>query len=329
MLGQVGRAVFRSLSPAGRAGKLSIFIFHRVLPETDPLRPDEPDISRFERIVRFISRTYTPLTVGEAALRLADGRLPAAAAVISFDDGYADNFEQAAPILARYGVPASFFIATAYLDGGCMWNDRVIEALRVAPAGRFDLEDLGLGSYHLGDDFSRRAACMTLLPRLKYLAQDDREANAHEIAVRAGLVTDPAPMMTSDQLVALRKMGMEIGAHTHTHPILNCIADEQAETEIRSSKSALESLLGEPVSMFAYPNGRPGKDYSFRHVEMVRRAGFTAAVSTEPTIATSKSDLFQLPRFTPWDAGMMRFALRCGLALARADGGLGACLPDS
>ncbi len=314
---------FSLLSPTGLRARLSIFVFHRVLPAFDPMRPNEPNAGRFEAIVRFIRRAYTPMTLGAAAAALRDGRLPPAAACITFDDGYADNAELAVPILERHGVPATFFIATGYLGGGIMWNDVVIEAIRVADAGSFDLADHGLGCHALADARSRCAVAAALLLAIKYLSPQARDAAAALIAERAGFGKSPALMMSRQQLLAMHRAGMEVGAHTHTHPILESVSDQQAEAEITRSKLELESILGQSIAVFAYPNGRPGRDYSARHVAMVSRAGFDAAVSTEMGIATSSSDALQLPRFTPWDRGMARFALRCGVAVARATGGRG------
>jgi peptidoglycan/xylan/chitin deacetylase (PgdA/CDA1 family) len=103
---------------------------------------------------------------------------------------------------------------------------------------------------------------------------------------------------------------MQVGAHTCTHPILARCADEQALAEIGDSKRALESLLQAPVPPFAYPNGKPGDDYDARHVRMARAAGFAAAVSTAPGAASHASDLFQLPRFSPWDRTALRYGAR-------------------
>ena len=80
-------------------------------------------------------------------------------------------------------------------------------------------------------------------------------------------------------------------------------------------KRELEEIIGEPVRLFAYPNGVPGQDCSSRHGEMSKQLGFTAAVTTAPRSAQRKDNLFHLPRFTPWDRTPLRFALRCLLQL--------------
>src|SRR5581483_9499448 len=90
-----------------------------------------------------IASQFTPLALDEALSRMRSGSLPARALAVTFDDGYADNAVAALPILARYGVPATFFIATDFVGGGRMWNDTVIEAVRALPASVRDLSACG------------------------------------------------------------------------------------------------------------------------------------------------------------------------------------------
>lgn len=302
---------FRWLSPAGTRAKLSIFIFHRVLAVEDPLLPDEPDAARFERIVSFLARHFQVLPLADAARRLAQGRLPAAAACITFDDGYADNLTVAAPILQRHGLPATFFIATGFIDGGRMWNDTVIEAVRKAPAGRLDWRELDLAEYELDGDASRVGAYQDALRRLKHLAPGQRAELTAEIGRRGGLPLQSALMLTQHQLRELRGLGMDIGAHTITHPILCSVDDATARDEIGGGREQLTHWLGEQPKVFAYPNGVPGRDYGERDLALVRQMGFDAAVSTARGINHAASDTFQLRRFTPWDRQTYRFALRC------------------
>lgn len=306
----------RLLSPGGRRGKLSVFIFHRVLPQPDPLLPSEPDAVEFDWIVRLIARSFTVLPLGEAARRLVQGNLPPAAAAITFDDGYADNLTVAAPILRRHGVSATFFIATGFLDGGRMWNDDVIEASRTLPPGEVDWSEFDLGRHRVSDAASRVLCYSTVLKQLKYRPHAERTAATRAIARQAGLPEHCTLMLTGRQLAELKAGGMEIGAHTHTHPILENLPDAAAEREIVEGRDRLESMLGEPILVFAYPNGVPGRDYSERHPALLKRLGFAAAVSTAPGFAESGADPYQLPRFTPWDRTPTRFGLRCVRNLA-------------
>jgi len=305
---------FRWLAPEGVAGRLSIFIFHRVLEQFDPLLPEEPDRVRFERIVGFLTRNFTVMRLSDAIDALAQGRLPAAAACITFDDGYADNLTVAAPVLRQHGVSATFFVATAFIDGGRMWNDTVIEAVRRAPDGVLDWSDLGLDRYAIdAAAASRVRAYAHALKALKHLPPAQRHDITAELSRRGGLGGSSQLMMSATQLRELAEMGMDIGGHTRSHPILATLDERSAGQEIAGGREDLAAWLGKAPTLFAYPNGVPAQDYGTRDVALVKAAGFAAAVSTAAGVARTGADMYQLPRFTPWDRGMARFAARCAI----------------
>lgn len=297
-------------SPGGARGKLSILIYHRVLPAPDPLRTGDPDVARFRWQMRLLAEHFNVLPLHEAALRLQAGTLPPRAASITFDDGYADNYTHALPVLREFGLHATFFIATAYLDGGRMFNDTLIELAKTLPAGRHTFADVGLGEFDIATPADRRALMSALIGHFKYQAPEHRADAAERLADAFGIVLPTDLMMDSAQLRALHAAGMEIGAHTDTHPILARQRPTDAEHDIAHGQRKLAALLGAPPRLFAYPNGRPVKDYGPEHAEMVAAHGFAAAVSTRPAAATRRDSLFELPRFTPWDAQPLRFGLR-------------------
>jgi len=295
---------------------LTILIYHRVLPAPDPLFPDVRDASGFADQVRAAARIFDVLPLCEAVERLRDGTLPHLAAAITFDDGYADNAEVAMPVLHRLGVPATFFVATGFLNGGCMWNDRVIEAVRQAPGPTLDLNDLGLGTHEVATIELRRRAIDVLLERIKYFPMEERQKTVDALASLLG-ASMPQLMMTDDQVRALHRGGMEIGGHTAFHPILTVLDPARAREEIVGGKRALERIVGQPIRVFAYPNGRPQRDYAGAHVDMVREAGFEFAVSTATGVATRGSDRYQLPRFAPWPRSRWRLGIELLRNLAR------------
>lgn len=286
--------------------RLSILMYHRIVARPDPLQPAIPDVHRFDRHMRWLRRWFHVLPLSEAARRLRDGTLPARAACLTFDDGYADNVELALPILRQHGLSACFFIATGYLDGGRMWNDAVIEHVRAASGPLLDLRHLGLPCHPVHDWRHKIAALDQLLLRLKYLPFAQRQAIADQLAPPRA----PGLMMSLGQLRQLHHAGMELGAHTVRHPILAVLPEAAAREEIGGGKAALEQWIDSPVHCFAYPNGKPGQDYGGGHVRMVAELGFQVAVSTRAAAARQSSDPLQLPRFTPWDAAPWRFGLR-------------------
>ena len=297
-------------SPAGARARLSILIYHRVQAEPDPLFPDEMHARRFDELCGWLARDFNVLPLDAAIAALQAGRLPARACCITFDDGYADNLHVAAPVLHKHGLPSTVFVSTGFLDGGRMWNDTVIEVMRRAPKGRLDLAELGLAGVELNGATSRRLAAEAVIDAIKYQPIEERLART-EALVRLARVTPPDDLMlSSDELRRLHGQGVAIGAHTVSHPILARLDAEAARNEIAAGRAQLEKLLGERVALFAYPNGRPGRDYLPEHVDMVRELGFDAAVSTTWGATRSTTDRFQLPRFTPWDETQTRFGLR-------------------
>lgn len=313
----IARTIFDFLSPGGARGKLSILIFHRVLPRPDPLFPDEPDAARFDELMQWIAAWFNVLPLDEAVSRLRSQTLPPRAACITFDDGYADNYTVALPILQRHGLKATFFIASGFLDGGRMWNDTVIEAVRGAKVAELDFGLPSVPAGSVGTDAEKRGLLSRLLPAVKHLPPTERDEVVARIAEVSGALLPDDLMLKSEQVRGLRDAGMLIGAHTVTHPILAACSDEKAWSEIKTGREQLELILGERVGLFAYPNGKPGTDYTHQHVEMVARLGFDAAVSTSWGANQASSDRFQLLRFTPWSRGRWKFAAHLAQNLRR------------
>lgn len=283
------------------AQALTILIFHRVLPVADALRPGEPVAEDFDRFMSFLARHFKVLPLRDAVARLRQGRLPRRACCITFDDGYADNLTVALPILEKHGLSATVFVATGYLDGGRMFNDAVIDAVAQAGQQTLDLGALGLGRHTVATLAERRDAIAAILEQLKYRPPEQRAADVARLFERADCGPLPADiMLTSAQVKELSHRGIEIGGHTVNHPILTSITDNQAREEMVAGKRRLEEITGKPVLTFAYPNGRPQRDYAARHVAIVKELGFELAVSTAQGVGNPRSDLFQLPRFTPW-----------------------------
>ena len=117
-------------------------------------------------------------------------------------------------------------------------------------------------------------------------------------------------MLSAPQVKELIRRGIDVGAHTVSHPILTRVDDVTARREILASKATLEEVTGAPVELFAYPNGQPQRDYLRRHVDMVREAGFSAAVSSAWGACHAGSDRFQLPRMKPWETSSVGFVGR-------------------
>lgn len=307
-------------SGLGKRKKLLIMIYHRVLDEPDFMRPGEVDKEKFTWQMQLLAEYFNVLPLPEALERMQSDTLPPRAVCITFDDGYADNYTNALPILQQFDLNATFFIASGFLDGGRMWNDTVIESVRNLSASVLDLTQQGLGIFEIASETQKCQAAQQIIQKIKHMDFAERAQHVDAIAEKSQNLPDDL-MMTSEQLKKLHQSGMEIGGHTVNHPILAKLDDETAKWEIAENKRFLDELLGVELKLFAYPNGKPGEDYLPKHSEYVAQIGFSAAVSTEWGVVIKTSDLMRLPRFTPWDNSPFKFLGRTIYRLLATNGG--------
>lgn len=264
--------------------KLTIATFHRVLPERELLDYPMPGIAvtpeELDWLLALFTKHYTVGTLDEMATRYALGDRPQKPLLaVTFDDGQRDNFRHARPVLAAYGVSASFFVvAEATERNETLWHDRVAYALakarsRLPQAAAAFLSQLGVDSSASEVDVIH--ACVS---RIKRMEPAQRDRTLHELEGITGGGQRPAwdGMMSWDELKQMHAEGHEIGSHSQTHAILPLVSDEQLELEISGSRAHLRSRLGFDVSTFCYPNG----DCDARVATAVQRAGYRHAVTT-------------------------------------------------
>jgi peptidoglycan/xylan/chitin deacetylase (PgdA/CDA1 family) len=305
----LSRWLVKTRYPVG-ARILPILMYHRVLPEHDPLQPAMPHAAMLDEQFRALSQAFNVLPLAEAAERLRNGTLPAGAACITFDDGYRDNHDIALPLLKRHKLPATVFVASGYLDGGRMFNDTVIEGVRRLPVGEVNLSWIGAGKRQISDLASRMALIHELTLAVKYMTPEQRTEFCAELTRLAGAPLPDNLMMSSDQVRKMAREGVDIGGHTVRHPILATLDAKTAKQEICDNYTALRDLTGTAPRCFAYPNGKPQRDYTAEHARMVEQAGYVTAVSTAVGVAPQDADRFQLPRFMPRERHAIHFIAR-------------------
>jgi glycosyltransferase involved in cell wall biosynthesis/peptidoglycan/xylan/chitin deacetylase (PgdA/CDA1 family) len=310
MKSTIVQSLFSLLSPAGPGGRLSVLLFHKIPTVADPLTTGEMNLARFEHILDFLADNANVLPLPEATAALQAGKLPKRAMALTFDDGYAEWIDNVSPALRRRNLPGTFFVTTGQLSGSALWHERIVAAVRALP-DRGVVLPYGFGNYtDLSLPGSRLRLVEELQERLKYAPLSER-VGAIEVLegqVRSAIAL-PAPFDT-ESVRTLHNQGFDIGAHTVHHPILNECTRAQARAEIGDSKDELEAIIGGRVHSFAYPNGRPNEDYGREHVAMVKALGYTSAVTTSNGVSSRDSDIFQLPRFTPWGVSDERIAFQ-------------------
>jgi peptidoglycan/xylan/chitin deacetylase (PgdA/CDA1 family) len=314
------RPLARAAGYATRNPGFQILTFHRVNDDADPFFPSVPT-AVFEQQMAYIAQTYLVLPVDVLIERMRRGRVPRNALAITFDDGYRDNLTHAAPVLARYGLPATIFLATGFIGTATVpWVDRLALACKTTAAS--SLPAPGGDCLPLSSRGERLQALDRMLDWLKQRPDDEMRRTVDDILERLG-VTDQRSfknlMLSWDDVHALAGLGFSIGAHTVSHPILSRVSAQRAWTEILGARTMIESACGVAPRAFAYPNGRP-EDYTRAVVELVRQANFTCAVTTQFGINGANISPWELRRGGPWETDVPTFGLK--LAAYRLGGDL-------
>jgi len=317
----------RALSgPLTDTGRWTILTYHRII-EHDDADPYRSGMSvradRFRAQLEYIGSRFDVRPVHEAAaLFYGGGAGPKPLLSISFDDGYLDNLELAAPILSSVGLPASFYITAGGLDAPVpFWWDRVTHAVRTGtrrePTGSTELGLPGPAHRWSTAPLARGDLMRALVAAIWQLPEAEVEPAVARI--RAALVGDEAPgptlpaRMDRDGVRALHALGFEIGAHSVNHVNL-CLRDREAlHRELAHSRGELESTLGVPVRGFAYPGGRLDTPV----VECARALGFAYSLTAESGQNDRATDPMRLRRIGAPDAPMADFKRAFARALAR------------
>jgi peptidoglycan/xylan/chitin deacetylase (PgdA/CDA1 family) len=293
-----GYAALRRLLPSRR---VAILRYHAVCGE-EGYRYADPSISispdAFEHHVSYLASNYTVLPLAEVVERFATRRpLPANVVVMTFDDGYADNLT-AARTLHRHEVSATFFITAGCLEGGDpFWLSEIRSLILGAPDGPLRLSaDGATMSAQLSDRSSRATAIRTLTRLIKSHPISTRETLRQQLRQAAPETQQVDPMLRWEDVAEMRRLGMTIGAHTLTHPNLPSAGRDLATEEIAGSKQRLEQQLGEPVTLFSYPNGGAERYYTEELQKIVADCGFRAATTSRNGFAHAGSDLYALER---------------------------------
>lgn len=239
-------------------GGVRILMYHRFQDGAPGLRAQ----------CQHIRKHYRPISMKQLAESYQDGApLPAGAVAVTVDDGYRD-FVEAEPVFRAFDIPTTVFVVSDFVDGK-RWlaTDAVSYALEHTP--RKDIRVDG------------RAFC----ERLKALPVPQAEQAVTELLRELDVELPPKPSeeyaaMTWDDARAVAAHGVEVGAHTRTHPILSKVTDhERLRDEILSPRERLEAELGRPPLHFCYPNGRR-EDFTDAAIALVASA-FQTGVTTE------------------------------------------------
>jgi peptidoglycan/xylan/chitin deacetylase (PgdA/CDA1 family) len=292
---------------------VQILVYHRVNDDNDPFFRGTP-VNIFARQMQYLAETYHVISLEEAVERITANDLPESAIVITFDDGYRDNYLQAFPILKRLGLSATVFLATGAIGTAkILWHDRVFNAFRETRVPVLEpFAGANTDAYRLGSDEEKFFAQSRVLRLLRSVDDDERLRLIDKLADQLKVdnrTQDSTLMLSWDEVREMSRHAVSFGSHTVSHPILSTLTTEKANREIADSKAIIERELGRPVTTFAYPNGTE-HDFTNGTKNLLREAGYVCGVTTLYGSNGTAQDLFELRRATPWDENISSFGLR-------------------
>lgn len=293
---------------------VAILTYHRVCPHKDKWSFESLSLKNFETQIKYISRNYEILSLDKLVEGIQSGKsLPKKAVVVTFDDGYKDNYLHAYPIFQKYHIPATIFLATGYINTGKLfWWDKVAYIIHHTSLKKLKLENLG--SYSLQSELDKSRANSIITERLKKFPENKKNLLIEKLLdiCQVEIPSDLGKklILSWEEVKEMSNEGVAFGAHSVSHPILINIPLKQAKKEIIQSKKDIEEKLSKKVTSFSYPNG----SFNANIIELVRKSGFNYAVSVHnENLISSKDNIYQLSRiFASEDFNKFKIKI-CGL----------------
>jgi peptidoglycan/xylan/chitin deacetylase (PgdA/CDA1 family) len=310
----------------GGARFLRILAYHRVLDDVPDAFPFDRTIVTattwgFRRQMEFAGRNFDVLSFRDLDDCERAGRpWPRRALVITFDDGYRDNYTHAYPVLRELGLPATFFLVTGHVGRSRLtWWDLVAYCLLHTARPAVTLPEVSPAPLPLATREEKHVATRRMLDWIKTAPE---EVKTDFLSMLPGRLEVAPPHeaermhLSWDEAREMSRRGMEFGGHTVTHPVLSRVSGERLEEEVRRSKRDIEERLGAEALAFAYP---VGEESSFgaeaRHA--VERAGFRYAVSNcAGTARPGRFERYALPRI-PVESNQSHQLFRASLLFPR------------
>jgi peptidoglycan/xylan/chitin deacetylase (PgdA/CDA1 family) len=310
------------LAAAVATPSVAILMYHSV--QSDPIQYIDSlggiihSESTFCQQMHMLARDYHPISLDELTNKIRVGEpLSRRSVVVTFDDGYSDNYEVALPILNKFGIPAAFYATVDCIENQMLpWPSRLRWTFRKTTLAAWT--DFRGKAWNLADASTREKAYLAACDdccRFSGKMQDEFVHRCERELAAAVPSSLGSLMMSADQLKGLLRHGHIVGSHTMTHPNMAQIEREDAQTELSQSKRRLESQLNVSIKHFSYPCPALSPHWSEQTVEQCRALGYNSAVTTNSGVTRLGDDPLRLKRIRPTKtAAGLRWNLECAFA---------------
>ena len=259
-------------------------------------------VADFEKQIKYLKRKFNIISLSDFVDILNKKNKIDNALLITFDDGYADNYYNAFPILKKYSAPAVFFLATDFIDREMwIWHDIYRYIVENTRHTKVDLIINSTPFKFCFNNLSARMKSRRIIVDFAFmLNRKDRMAFLKKIADKLNVVVPDLPTkkyasMNWNQVKELSSNGISFGAHTCKHEILSKINNDDVRTEIAQSKKRIEKEIQKEVYSFAYPNGM-SNDFTLENIQILKETGFLLAFTMIRGVITS-NNRYTLRRF--------------------------------
>jgi peptidoglycan/xylan/chitin deacetylase (PgdA/CDA1 family) len=286
--------------------RLTTLCYHGVLPKRLQLADHgfytTVSVSDFRAQLEWIANRFQVVSCAQVQEHYQGGTpLPPKALLITFDDGYWNNLNWAAPILAEYGFPAIFFLSTSYIGStDLFWFDDLPRRVMKWPGRTIPVPGTGDPLPLPADPLERRKVCWRISALCKRVPDSVRVTYQEFLRQKTAgyelpFDEDMHRILTWNEVRSLAEQGFEIGSHTSTHPILTQLDDQGVNHELSDSRVRIEAELNRPCYALAYPNGT-ASDYDRRVGRLAQAAGFQVAFTTVNRPYGPLEDCFTISR---------------------------------
>ncbi len=281
--------------------KLRILAYHGVDDLISPVNYDgfmvHPEVFRAQ--MEHLNAYYNVISLDDLYIIFNEGTsLPDRSVVITFDDGYRNNYTHALPVLRKFHFPAAFFITTGFLNGSVKpWWYVLRSAVTETAQESVPCDTPVIGSMSLGGASDRKWVMVRLEEKLKALDSNERQKIVGHVCRQLNRPDhlNPYPFMTWTQVEALHREGMTIGAHTLTHCSLQNEELDRMQSEIQHSVTDLNNI-GVTPTWFAYPYGLAPDQVN--RVELLKKMNMVGSLTTECRFVDGLNSLWDLPRIS-------------------------------
>jgi peptidoglycan/xylan/chitin deacetylase (PgdA/CDA1 family) len=294
-----------------KGNPVAILVYHRVVPrETRDDLFSLPAIvvyqDHFEEQMKFLSENYHIIPLDEfIEAREKQIPLPLRTVVITFDDGWEDNYHYAFPILRKYHLPATIFLTTGWINTRkIFWPEKVIFLIKNLLSSpdvlkecfvKANIPSLIIRIDRLLRHPERNKCWSKLIDDLKYIDESSREKIIQNLEAYLKDRTFPEAkhsVLNWAQIQEMKRNGVSYGSHGITHRILTLLGEDEVKEELQVSLQSLEKGLGGPIKHFAYPNG----DYNGRIIQHLKTLGYRSGLTVKLGYNTIKTDAYRLNR---------------------------------